>query len=171
MSNGHRGYQGNRSRYGQQDRGGPRHNRESELLPGSYLSGGYFDDHGNLRSEFVSADPVEKLVKSMANAIPPLVNHQLRRFFGHCRAIETRLKTKVSDWGRERTEFLKLHHAATYAVGAQGGEKQKIPHLFRDFIERNVDAVKSEKDFRQGFMPHFEALVGFGAAHIKTGRS
>lgn len=150
---------------------GPAFNKVSDLWPRDYLSRGYFDPDGNLWPEYVSSDPVEKLVEAMASTRPELNNHQLRRFFGHCRAIETRLRTKVSTWAAERTEFLKLHHAATYAKGARGGEKQKIPDLFFDFIERNVNAVKTEDDFRKGFMPHFEALVGFGAAHIKSGRN
>jgi hypothetical protein len=39
--------------------------------------------------------------------------------------------------------------------------------LFHDFIRRNVAAVHSEKEFLQGFLPHFEALVGFGSLHLK----
>ncbi len=34
--------------------------------------------------------------------------------------------------------------------------------IFHDFIRHNVAAVKTEKDFLEGFLPHFEALVGFG---------
>jgi hypothetical protein len=31
--------------------------------------------------------------------------------------------------------------------------------------------IRTEDDFLRGFLPHFEALVGFGATHIRRERS
>jgi hypothetical protein len=129
-----------------------------------YLRGGYFDDQGNLRVDYVSRDKVEPLAQSMAT----LTIHQIRRYFGHCRAIETRLKSGGASWASVWPEVRKLDVAA-----ADGAAKQppKIPPLFHDFIRRNVNAIKCEKDFLKGFLPHFEALVGFGQAHFRKDRS
>lgn len=142
----------------------------SDLWP-DYLKGGYFDGNDEsgqpkLRLEYVSREKVEALVKTMSKARPQLTMHQLRRFFQHCRAIEAKLKqqTSSSSWEVEQTSFAKLDSAA---ADAWGKESKKIPRLFHDFIQRNVAAVKSKEDFLKGFLPHFEALVGFGALHLK----
>jgi len=129
-----------------------------------YLKDGYFDADGNLKVEYVSRDRVEPLVQKMAS----LTMHQVRRYFGHCRAIETRLRSGGATWERVWPEVKKLDVAA-----ADGAAKQppKIPALFHDFIRRNVDRIRTKDDFLRGFLPHFEALVGFGQAHFKKERS
>lgn len=129
-----------------------------------YLDDGYFTTEGNLRRDYVSRDKVEPLVRAMANANPPLVKHQLRRFFQHCRALESRLRSKQAEWRTLEADFCKLDAAAADAAGKTPA---KIPGLFHDFIRRNVNAVRTEKDFLAGFLPHFEALVGFGALYLK----
>lgn len=133
-----------------------------------YLQGGYFDDRGNLKVEYVSRETVEPLVKAMSSDRSGLTTHQVRRYFGHCRAIETRLKASGVVWAKVWPEIKKLDVAA-----ADGAAKQppKIPPLFHDFIRCNVAAIKSQKDFVEGFLPHFEALVGFGQAHFRKDRS
>lgn len=142
-----------------------------------YLQGGYFADDGHLRIEYVSREAgrhngqpygVEPLVKFMCSDHAGLTTHQVRRYFGHCRAIETRLRASGVAWAKVWPEVKKLDIAA-----ADGAAKQppKIPALFQDFIRRNVAAIKSEKDFVEGFLPHFEALVGFGQAHFRKDRS
>lgn len=125
-----------------------------------YLKDGYFDADGCLRVEYVSRERVEPLAQKMAS----LTIHQIRRYFGHCRAIETRLKSGGVSWASIWPEVKKLDVAA-----ADGAAKNpaKIPALFHDFIKRNVDKIKTENDFLKGFLPHFEALVGFGQAHFK----
>lgn len=117
-----------------------------------------------LKVEYVSREKVEPLAKRMAS----LTIHQVRRYFGHCRAIETRLKSGGASWSCACLEVKRLDVAA-----ADGAAKQppKIPILFHDFIRRNVDVIKTEKDFLRGFLPHFEALIGFGQAYFRKERS
>ena len=131
-----------------------------------YLEGGYFDADGNLRPEYVDRKHIEPLARTMADA--KLSTTQVRRFFNHCRLIEAKLKAlgKSSElvermWASERTTFIRLDAFAADALA-----KQKVPNLFHDFIQRNVDAVTTHTDFLRGFIPHFEALVGFGSAHF-----
>lgn len=130
-----------------------------------YLKDGYFDSDGNLKVEYVSRDKVEPLAQRMGS----LTIHQVRRYFGHCRAIERRLKSGGASWASVWPEVKKLDIAA--ADGAAKHPQPKIPALFHDFIRRNVDRIKTERDFLRGFLPHFEALVGFGQAHFRKERT
>lgn len=150
----------------QRDRGGG-HGLPNDTIAQhwtDYLRGGYFDDDGHLKVEYVSRERVEPLARRM----PSLTIHQVRRYFGHCRAIETRLKSGSVQWAGVWPEVKRLDVAA-----ADGAAKNppKIPGLFHDFIKRNVDAIKTQRDFLEGFLPHFEALIGFGQAHFRKERS
>jgi len=141
----------------------PERERTLDEVWKDYLSGGYFDGEG-LKDEYVARQKVEELVREMSKANPALANHQLRRFFQHCRAIEARLKSRQSTWEVEKGEIHKLDIAAADAFGKNN---KKIPKIFHDFIKRNVANIKTEKDFLEGFLRHFEAIVGFGAQYFK----
>ncbi len=134
------------------------------LLSDILRQSGYFDSAGNLRIEFVARDNVMPLAEEMSKAKPPLTIHQVRRFFQHCRAIEAKLRANTSTWAAEEAAFRQLDVAAADAFGK---EQPKIPQMFHDFIQSNVAAVKNETDFLKGFLPHFEALVGFGSQYFK----
>lgn len=125
---------------------------------------GYFDAAGNLRIEFVARDRLIPVAEAMASAQPALTIHQVRRFFQHCRAIESKLRANTSTWAAEEAAFRMLDVAAADAFGKW---PKKIPDVFHEFIKSNVAAVKNEKDFLKGFLPHFEALVGFGSQYFK----
>jgi CRISPR/Cas system CSM-associated protein Csm2 small subunit len=146
----------------------------------NYLQGGYFDNEGNLKIEYVSrcipGDEVleeskqkglEALARIACNSSPQLNSAQVRRFFQHCRGIETKLKSGAS-WNSIRPQFQFLDSAAQDAHGKQ---PRKIPGLFFDFIRRNVAAVKTENDFLKGFLPHFEAFVGFSTPYLARERN
>ena len=131
------------------------------------LDDGYFVN-GCLHPGYVVRERMEELARMMSDAKPGLTTHQIRRFFQHCRAIEARLRAKTSTWEREQTEFMKLDVSVADAFGKS---PPKVPEIFRDFIQKNVAAVKTEKDFLEGFLPHFEALVGFGSAYFRNERN
>lgn len=134
-----------------------------QLWP-SYLEKGYFDAAGNLHNELVARARIVPVAEAMSKANPPLTMHQIRRFFQHCRAIEAKIRAGTSTWPAEEAAFRQLDVAAADAFGKS---PRKIPKLFHDFIKSNVAAVKNEKDFLKGFLPHFEALVGFGSQFFK----
>lgn len=125
---------------------------------------GYFTKTGHLRPQFMARDKIAPIAEAMANENPPLTMHQIRRFFHHCRAIEANLRAKTSTWEDEEAAFHQLDIAAADAFYKS---QRKIPELFHEFIKSNVAAVKNEKDFLEGFLPHFEALVGFGSQYFK----
>ncbi|MBX6364786.1 MAG: type III-A CRISPR-associated protein Csm2 [Gemmatimonadetes bacterium] len=143
--------------------GAPERERIEDLWPG-YLEGGYFDADGHLRIEYVARERVEPLVQRMAESRPPLTSAQVRRFFQHCRRIESRLRSGEASWLDVRPQVVFLDAAAQDAFGKT---PKKIPTLFHEFIRRNVAAICDEKAFLRGFLPHFEALVGFGSIHIR----
>lgn len=135
-------------------------------LPESYFS---TDDHDRpcLNTEFVSKRNMDRMARYFAmEARPRLTTGQVRRFFSHCRMIERRLKVDGETWERVSASFEML---SCHAQNAQAA--RKIPDQFQRFIEDNVARVVSSKDpqtsFLEGFLPHFEALVGFCAAHLR----
>lgn len=136
-------------------------------LPNSYFE---VDNKGQsyLQPVFVSKKNVDPLAKQLAcRSNPKLTTGQMRRFFNHCREIERRLKVDGESWHQVSAGFEALCYHAQNAKSAG-----KIPKEFQDFIDDNVKRVgfakEPERAFLDGFLPHFEALVGFGAAHMKT---
>jgi hypothetical protein len=119
---------------------------------------GYFDGTGCLRLEFVSKASLEEKARQLVN--DGLTPGQLRRFFNHCRRIERRLKSKATTWQCEMPNVIKLSSFAADALA-----KGNIQASFRHFIDINVARCRCEKDFVEGFVQHFEALVGFVALH------
>src|SRR5713226_2558189 len=117
-------------RGGYQQRGQRPPEKTLDQMWSGYLTTGYFDADRHLKPELVSRRLVEPLVGEMGRAWPPLVSHQLRRFFQHCRAIEARLRAKTSTWSAEEAGFRMLDVAAADAFGKA---HKKIPQLFHDF--------------------------------------
>ncbi len=150
-----------------QDRGGSGPNRppreDLPKFPASYFE---IDSQGEsyLQPDFVSKKNVDPLAKQLAYR--KLTTGQMRRFFNHCREIERQLKVDGKSWHQVAAGFEALCYHSQNAVAAH-----KIPREFQDFIDDNVKRVGSAKEperaFLDGFLPHFEALVGFGAAYLK----
>jgi CRISPR type III-A-associated protein Csm2 len=126
-------------------------------LPANYvakLNEGYFDSGGHLCEEFVTT-----MASEVALSMRSLKNHQLRRFYGHARAADNRLK-KTGDWDAVNLDVKTLLPFASEAKG-----KDKIPVAFYEFIERNIKAIRTRKDFENGFMEHFQAVVAYFTYH------
>ena len=152
--------------------GSPPERRLTDVWP-RYLEGGYFEgEEKNLRLEYVERLKMEEIAQLMASARPALTSNQLRRFFGHSRAVEAQLRAAqnrgdTDGWARLMPLFQKLDVAA---ADARSKTEAKIPQSFHDFIMLNVRAVHNERDFLEGFLPHFEALVGFGSKYLDRER-
>jgi hypothetical protein len=56
------------------------------------------------------------------------------------------------------------------AADALAKNPAKIPRLFHDFLQQNVERARTQEDFLRGLLPHFEALIGFGARHLQRNR-
>ena len=154
------GYRPQRERTG---RPSGRPKPEAPKLPSDYFS----IDGGNrryLQSAFVARKTIDPLAKQLGSA--RLTTGQLRRFFNHCRQIERRLQTDDENWEQVSARFVALSSYAQYALSAG-----KIPREFVDFIDYNVRRVEDDSNpreaFLRGFMPHFEALVGFASRRLR----
>ena len=129
--------------------------REQAELPKEYLKQGYFDSNGVLFERYLKrngdADDIAKGLSSFRD----FKNHQLRRFYGHIRAADNILKM-TGNFPAVKVELQKL---AAFVAEAYG--KKKVPKIFYDFINKNIEYIKTEMDFREGFLAHFQAVVGF----------
>lgn len=124
-------------------------------LPAGYLASGYFDEKGNILPEAV-IDWAQEIADKLNRASPSMNATQLRKFFTEVRHIEGQLSAG-KDYDSLKSRVLKLE---VYAADAL--KKQGVPVLFKSFIDQNIKwAVRSEKDFLQGFLPHFESVVAF----------
>lgn len=139
--------------------------REALKLPSSYLEVDE-DNQRYLRSAFVQKEFIGPLARKLSRTRPPLTKGQMRRFFNHCRQIERRLRVEEESWKQVSAMFHALSSHAQYAHSAR-----KIPPEFVEFIDTNVRRVQTDSHpreaFLRGFMPHFEALVGFSYALLK----
>lgn len=152
--------------------GGQPSRRERQRNPLPELPTSYFETDGKgnpcLIPGFVSKRTMDPLAQRLANAQPRLTTGQIRRFFNHCRQIEHRLKVDGETWYQVAATFESL---SAHAQNASSGQNRKIPQEFQGFIDSNVRRVSAAADprkaFLDGFMPHFEALVGFGAAYMR----
>ena len=159
--------------------GGRRQNRDRVQAPRDMPSfpDAYFapDENGALclRTDFVARAKMDALAQFMASddRYVKLTTGQARRFFNHCREIERRLRVEGESWDEVAASFQSLSAHAQYA---SSGQSPKIPYEFQRFIDDNIDRVSSADDprdaFLRGFLPHFEALVGFGAAYMRDNR-
>ena len=89
---------------------------------------------------------------------------QLRSFFTEVRRLE-KILDATDDFESIRYQIQKLTSFAEYAINKKGSidiEGYNVPHLFKQFIEKNVFlAQKGREEFKAGFVNHFECLVGY----------
>jgi CRISPR-associated protein Csm2 len=128
-----------------------------EGLPSEYLKKlekGYFDNNNCLLEEFLT-NMASDVAKSFGTK---LKNHQLRRFYGHIKAADNRLKM-TGDWRCVNLDVKKLSSLVAEAKG-----KDKVPDSFYKFIDANICKIKNQKDF-EAFVEHFQAVVAYFTYH------
>jgi CRISPR/Cas system CSM-associated protein Csm2 small subunit len=154
------GFQGARPQGGQ--RGGSPPGRLAGGGEGRFPPGypQYFTPEGHLRVELVMKE-AEEMAKRFED--DGLRRHQLRAFYDHAKRQLQRL-AYGAPFGDVWPEIGRLRSCAADRAGRKGDNA--LPQSFKEFIDRNVEAVKDERCFRKGFMPHFEAVVGY-CARIK----
>jgi CRISPR type III-A-associated protein Csm2 len=129
-------------------------------LPADYLMKGYFDEKGNLFDRYIAREgDADSIAKQLGFDRPAMTNHQLRRFYSHVRAAANRLEM-TCNFPAVYVDLKKLEPFVSEAKG-----KGKIPDLFYKFIIKNLSTVKNEKDFSNGFLEHFQAVVAFFTFH------
>jgi CRISPR-associated protein Csm2 len=126
-------------------------------LPTGYLAGGYFNDDGYLKKDLLvdHAREIARQIGLRGQGYDGIKNAQLRRFYGHVRAADMRMSYDAP-FEAVQPAVLELAAFAAEAVG-----KRKVPCVFKDFIDENLKNIHDAKSFRQGFVKHFQAVVGF----------
>ncbi|CUS82465.1 CRISPR-associated protein Csm2 [Candidatus Kryptonium thompsonii] len=94
--------------------------------------------------EFIGRDPRK----------PELKSAQLRKFYNEVRALADRVEVEGFEKVKPLIKMLKVK------VNYQKGRKL-VPEKFVDFITECVDQVNDKEDFLDGFVKHFEAVVGY----------
>lgn len=128
--------------------------KTNQGIPINYLKDGYFDKNNCLHENLLTTT-AEQIASAFSCSYPKLKNHQLRRFYQHARAAENRLNM-THDWPCVNGDIKKLKAFVAEAKG-----KGKVSEVFYEFININIDNIKDEKSFLQGFLEHFQAIVAY----------
>ena len=126
-------------------------------LPKGYLEQGYFDAAGHIHKALLveHASAVAKAIGLRQERAEGIKNAQLRKFYGHVKTAESRMNYGVN-FEAVQPKILEL---AAFVAEAHG--KGKVPLVFKNFIDLNLSYVVDGKSFREGFVKHFQAVVGF----------
>lgn len=119
------------------------------------LAYGYFIRDYYIRKEFVltfAKELAEEFFKN-ENVNKPT---QIRKYFDYCDKINGIFKVK-KDFLFVQAELPKVIPHLNNAL-----KKGLITNDFYNFMEKNIEAALiEEKNFTKGFIPHFEAVIGF----------
>ncbi len=124
------------------------------VLPHEYLSGGYFNADGYLKKELL-VDHAREIARLIGEGSDGVKSSQLRKFFGHVRAADMRMNYDAP-FEAIQSSILELS-----AFVAEAKSKSKVPEIFKHFIDMNLKNSRDAKSFRQGFVKHFQAVVGY----------
>ncbi len=127
-------------------------------LPVGYLQGGYYSDPGKIRlkKEYIVdypreiADALDRDGGRDANK-----RTQIRKFYEYLLRVERKMSLAGNDFSVVEADIAGLLPHVSYA-----GKRRLVSSLFVEFTEKNIAAVRDEKDMR-AFVKHFEALVAF----------
>lgn len=129
----------------------------------------YYDQNGNVNLELFSSlarQIGEDLVKKKSRKFKgkgdvDISTTQIRRFFDDVKAIKHYLdqfrdkKKREEAFGRKLPEIMMMKAKVTYARG-----RDAVTDEFKNFIEKNISAIKSPRDF-EVFCKFFEAVYGY----------
>ena len=128
----------------------------------------YYDQNGNVNPELFSSVARhigEDLVKKKSRKFKgkgdvDISTTQIRRFFDDVKAIKHYLdqfrdKKREEAFRRKLPEIMMLKAKVTYARG-----RDAVTDEFKNFIEKNISAIKSLRDF-EVFCKFFEAVYGY----------
>lgn len=119
------------------------------------LNGGYF-----VKDDFIKKEYVLDYAKDLANEFTKNENvnkpTQIRKYFDYCDKINGIYKVKRN--------FLYVQAELPKVIAHLNNALKKglISNDFVTFLEKNIElAIIEEKNFVKGFIPHFEAVIGF----------
>lgn len=134
-------------------------------LPAGYLEGGYFTPTGALRPELLTRW-AEHIAQGMASATADSTAPHLRAFYNHVkRAVAAR------KYGKQPIELVLNEIQKLKPFVLERAARRRVPDLFRQFLEANVDRVNDERTLL-AFLQHFQAVMAYtgGLLHWRKER-
>jgi CRISPR-associated protein Csm2 len=139
---------------------------EKKLINDYYteLKKGYFTHNGVLKIDYIMLYP-EIIADYLGGDGNKLTNTQLRNFYDYVRVAESTYKYSKDAGNTTETikenliiKIKKLNGMVTYSLGR---DNSTVSKEFRQFLLANVEACNTVEDVLNGFIPHFEAVVGY----------
>jgi CRISPR/Cas system CSM-associated protein Csm2 small subunit len=129
---------------------------EARSWPTGYPA--YFDGRGILREEYIleHAKYISDWFKHEG-----LTRSQLQAFYRKVRRLGDSVD-HVPEFDRVRRELQKL-----LPIANERAQKKVIPQVFHEFLQHNIDKSTDRKWLREGFIEHFQAVVGYCAGKLK----
>ena len=123
------------------------------------MRSGYFDADNTLKGVLITT-LAERVAKDFVDG-GKITTGQLRNFFGHVRGLQRELDQ--SDFAVVKPKILQLKPLAAVYVGRGGNSFEKGQrNLLKQFIDENVEqAQKGKREFKEGFVAHFQSVVAY----------
>ena len=123
------------------------------------MRSGYFDADNTLKGVLITT-LAERVAKDFVVG-GKITTGQLRNFFGHVRGLQRELDQ--SDFAVVKPKILQLKPLAAVYVGRGGNSFEKGQrNLLKQFIDENVEqAQKGKREFKEGFVAHFQSVVAY----------
>lgn len=135
-------------------------------LPAEYIKlirSGYFDEKEVIKEQYLW-----KTTKELTKGFRPgqgLTSTQLRNFYNHVKLAGNTygdaLSSREDQDKAGRILLIKVRQMDSLIHNAKSKQESKIPDTFFEFIKENVQVCKMPEDVMEGFIPHFQAVLGY----------
>lgn len=132
---------------------------DESKLPEGYLKDGYFDKgpQGKTVKTELMWKTAEEIAKGLYRGKPQIKKTQLRKYYDYCKRLQSMMQAKNMGFDAVKPLFAKL---LGYVTNALNKHTPLVPMMFKQFVEKNILAVKGTDDFN-AFIAHFEMIVAY----------
>ncbi len=141
--------------------------KQKKFLQGGGRMFAYYEQDGKTIKKELFSQIAEQEAKKWASqrnrkGEPELSHSQVRKFYNEIKAIERYIEMRGENAFLEKLPEIKMIKAkAAYAYGRKLQRKGgSITKEFKNFLDANIDQIKTLKDFKV-FCKFFEAVLGF----------
>lgn len=128
-------------------------------LPEGYLKDGYFNkgpQGKTIRTELMWKT-AEEIAKGLNGGRTQMKKSQLRKYYDYCKRLQSMMQAKNMGFDAVKPLIAKL---LGYVTNALNKSTPLVPVMFKQFVEKNILAVKDADDFN-AFIAHFEMIVAY----------
>ena len=116
------------------------------------LKDGYFAQDGFVKESFMCSHSIAIANEFLNSGIS---NKQIRSFFNKVNQYDILTRQNVMHFREARANLLWL-----LSVAVDKQQKDHVPGCFKTFLEKNIDAIHTEKDLTI-FKEHFETICNY----------